>query len=634
MSLIRRVSLLMVLVVVLALVGGVFTTLTAARDTLQTQLSVKNRDNAQSLALALSQQRGDVALMELVLAAQFDTGHYRSIVLSFGDGRAPLRREADAMPTVAPGWFARGLPLRADPGVAQVSDGWRAIGHLQLVSQSAYALDALWRAGLRASGLLALVGVLGGGLAAWGLRAIRRPLDAAVAQAHALQEGRFVTVTEPAVSELRPLARSMNTMVGRLNTMFDAQAAQVEALRQQAQTDPLTGLLNRRQFLLETQQRFESSAGDAQAVMLIRVQDLDGLNRRWGHSAVDEVLRAIASTLRSQLARQEQPLLGRLNGSDFALALSRGDALALARALVAAVREALPRPELQVSVVVGAADSAQAVGVPAAMAVADQALAQAEAEGPFAVAARQCAGAAPPSLGEGDWQRHLIDALREDRSSLAEYPVRDAQGALLHLDCPLRVQLRREGAFESASNWLALATRSRLTTTLDERAVSLALAQIQRDGTARCVNLASASLLATEFVAAISLQLQAAPQAAARLLIDLPEALAALHPGVIQEVTRHWRPLGVRIGLEHAGAALAGMTRLHQLGLEYVRIDARFLAGIARHPSVRRHAEGLVALLRGLGLAIYAEGVSDGDDLHALWALGFDAATGPAVTAR
>ena len=126
MSLIRRVSLLMVLVVLLALVGGVFTTLIAARDTLQTQLSLKNRDNAQSLALALSQQRGDVALMELVLAAQFDTGHYRSIVLSSSDGRAPFRREADAAATVAPAWFVRGLPLRAEPGVAQVSDGWRS----------------------------------------------------------------------------------------------------------------------------------------------------------------------------------------------------------------------------------------------------------------------------------------------------------------------------------------------------------------------------------------------------------------------------------------------------------------------------------------------------------------------------
>ena len=116
-------------------------------------------------------------------------------------------------------------------------------------------------------------------------------------------------------------------------------------------------------------------------------------------------------------------------------------------------------------------------------------------------------------------------------------------------------------------------------------------------------NLAAASLLATEFVAAVSVQLQAAPQAAAKLWIDLPEALAASHPGVIQELTRRWRPLGVHVGLEHAGAALSGMTRLYELGLDYVRIDARFLGGIGHDADVRRHAEGLVALLRGIGLA-------------------------------
>jgi diguanylate cyclase (GGDEF)-like protein len=633
MSLIRRVSLLMVLVVLLALVSGVVTTLIAARDTLQTQLSLKNRDNAQALALALSQQRGDAALMELVLAAQFDTGHYRSIALAAVDGRPTFRREADPMPTVAPAWFVRGLPVRAEPGVAQVSDGWRAIGHIELVSQSAYATDALWRAGLRAAELLALVGVAGGVLAAWGLRVIRRPLDAAAEQARALQEGRFVTVAEPQVAELRPLARSMNTMVNRLSTMFDAQARQVEALRQQAQTDALTGVANRRQFLLDAQQRFESSAGEACALLLFRVQDLDGLNRRAGHAAVDRQLRALTQTLGAHVPAQNLPLFGRLNGSDFALVVQRADAAALADSMLMALREVLPSGEPAMSVVAGVAVAEHGADLAAALAAADQALAQAEASGPFTMSSRPCAGHAG-GLGEGDWQRQLVDALQRGRLELAEYPVRDAQGALAHLDCPMRVQLRPDGPFESAASWLALAARSRLTTALDQQAVSLALGRIQRDGAARCVNLAADSLLATEFVAATSAQLQQAPHAAAQLWIDIPESLAASHPGVIQEVARHWRPLGVHIGLEHAGAALAGMTRLYQLGLDYVRIDARFLAGIARDAHLQRHAEGLVALLRGIGLRVYAEGVAQSDDLQVLWALGFDGATGPAVTQR
>jgi EAL domain-containing protein (putative c-di-GMP-specific phosphodiesterase class I) len=384
--------------------------------------------------------------------------------------------------------------------------------------------------------------------------------------------------------------------------------------------------------MLEAQQRFESSAGDVQAVLLWRVQDLDGLNRRVGHASVDRMLRTLAQTLGSGDA-DDQPLLGRLNGSDFVLAVSRLDAQALARSLMARVRGAIGAADGAPSVVVGVAEAAQSVGLPAAMAAADRALAQAEAEGPYAVVARTCAGSVP-ALGEGDWQRQLLQALDEQRSSLAEYPVRDAAGVLMHLDCPLRVQLRRDGAFESAANWLALAARSRLTTALDQRAVSLALQQIERDGLARCVNLAAPSLLATEFVAAVSVQLQAAPQAAAKLWTDIPETLAVSHPGVIQEITRRWRPLGVRVGLEHAGAALSGMTRLYELGLDYVRIDARFLGGIGHDTDVRRHAEGLVALLRGIGLGVYAEGVSVPDDLRVLWSLGFDGATGPAVMPR
>jgi diguanylate cyclase (GGDEF)-like protein len=392
-------------------------------------------------------------------------------------------------------------------------------------------------------------------------------------------------------------------------------------------------MLNRRSFMREAQHRFESSTGDALALLLLRVGDLEGLNRRCGHAAVDAMLRELAQSLRDHIAPHERPLLGRLNGSDFAIVVARADAQRLAEDLLRVLRDGVLGLDAQASVAAGVADAAQAAGLQAAIAAADRALAQAEAQGPFAVVSRPCAdhGAA---LGERDWQRQLSEALQEGRSSLAEYPVRDARGALLHLDCPLRVQLQRGGVFEPASNWLAFATRSRLTTALDSRATSLALQAIGRDGVARCVNLAAASLQATEFVAEISALLRTNPQAAKLLWIDIPESLAAAHPAVIQEVSRHWRALGARIGLEHAGTAVPGMVRLTELGLDYVRIDARHLAGIGNDAGVLRHAEGLLTLLRGIGLGVYAEGVAQLEDLQVLWALGFDGATGPAVAPR
>lgn len=631
MSLIRRMGLLMLAVVLMALAAGVLTTLVAARDTLQTQLGVKNRDNAQSLALALSQQRGDVGLMEVVLLAQFDTGHYRRIVLRGAEGKPLVERQADARAGLAPTWFAKALPIRAEMGVAQVSDGWRAVGALELDSQSDWAVDALWRAGRGATALLALVGLVGALFAVWGMRSIRRPLDAAVAQAHAAQEGRFVTVDEPDVAELRPLARSMNTMVGRLRAMFDAQAQQVEALRQQAQLDALTGLRNRRQFLLEAQPMLDAAGPEGTGLLLLRVLDLEGLNRRLGHAATDALLQTVARTLVGQTGLQGSALLGRLNGSDLALCASApGSIAATAEALLAALRKALPRVDAQVGVVAGAVWAPPGTSLHHALAQADQALARAEGQGPFTSVTERSADVAQV-MGEAEWQKALADALDEGRVSLAQYPVCDAQGGLLQLDCPLRVQLKGNGQPEPASRWLALAARSRLTSALDARALQLVLAEIERDGRERCINIAAATLLSSDAVVSMGAQLAAAAPAAARLWVDLPETLAIEHPALVQDLTRRWRPLGVRVGLEHAGAGLTSIVRLYELGLHYVRIDGRFLAGMARDEALRRHTEQLVLLLRGIGLQVFAESVHDPADLKLLWAIGFHGATGPAV---
>lgn len=632
MSLMRRVGLLMFAVVLLALAAGVASTLLAARDTLQTQLSLKNRDNAQSLALALSQQRGDAALMEVVLAAQFDTGHYRRIALRDRDGRPLFERSTPGRPAASPAWFAAALPIEADRGVAQVSDGWRPLGTLEVVSQSSYATDALWHASLRAAALLALVGVAGAVLAAWGLRVIRRPLDAAVEQAHALEQGRFVRVDEPRLTDLKPLARAMNTMVERVRALFDAQARQVEALRQAAQTDELTGLPNRRQFLLQAQRLLDDTEGGTGAtVVLLRLLDLDGLNRRAGRARADAVLRAMADALDEQTRLNEPRLLGRLNGADLALVLAGGgDASTVASTLLATLRRVLTQGGEPVAVVAGAAFARGANALHDVLARADEALARAEQQGPYTYATAEV-DAAQPALGEADWQRALRDALNDERITLGAYAVRDAGGALLHVDCPLRVTMPGGGAAQPAARWLALASRSRMIGALDLRVVRLALDAIARDGGERCVNLAAATLLGSDHVALIAAMLDAAPAAARRLWIDLPESLAVEHPALVQDLARRWRALGARVGLEHAGAALGSIGRLPELGLHYVRIDARFLAGIGRDPALQRHAEGLVQLLKGLGLKVFAEAVHDTADLPMLWRLGFDGATGRAV---
>ncbi len=631
MTLIRQVWLLLFGVLLFALLGSVATHTLVQRQSLREQLQVRNDDGAMLLGLALSLQRGDLARMELVAATQFDTGHYRRLSLRREDGSLIFERELPERSAAAPRWFAQLLPVTLEPGQASVSDGWQPLGRLQLWSQTGDALDALWIGCLRMAGWLAVLGLVAASVAALAVRSWRRPLEAAVEQAQALEERRFVIADEPRVPELRRLTRSMNSLVHRLRAVFEQQAVTLEELRHQAQADAVTGLLHRRLFTAQLGLALRAEQQHGAGLVLVRLRHLQAMNRRIGHDATDRLLAALAQVLQSYPSHVKGALTGRLNGSDFALYLpAAGMADETARSLLDALRAALLTVDREAELAIGGAELPVPCSATVALAQADGALAQAETDGAFAVCIASAAMPEAPVRGQGEWQARLADALQAQRARLAEYEVRDASGALLHLDCPMQLQLQPGGAFEAAPRWLAMAVRCRLVDQADRLALALALQAIARDGRPRAVNVAAASLACEGFISEVRQQLQAAPDAAARLWIDAAEA-AALQPRRLREAIVAWQELGVRIGLEHAGARLRDLPRLHALGVHYVRIDGSFVHGVATQPAVRELARGLVTLLRGMQLQVLAEAVQDPDDLATLWTLGFDGATGPAL---
>ena len=217
---------------------------------------------------------------------------------------------------------------------------------------------------------------------------------------------------------------------------------------------------------------------------------------------------------------------------------------------------------------------------------------------------------------------------------MVEYPVRDLSGHLMHLECPLRVQIDPDGALEPAARWLPLAARARLTAALDERALSLALAAIAVDGRARAVNLAVGSLADSGFAARLRAQLLQAPRAARQLWLEVPEVAATDHFELVRELGRQLRPTGARFGLEHAGERLGRIERLFELGLDYVKLDAAITQGVGADSSRAGFVTGVAAMLHSLSLQVIAEGVGNEPDAAALWRCGVDAQTGPWVSVQ
>lgn len=635
MSLIRQIWLLLLATLLLAFFGSFAVWMVSARGYLETQLRLKNADNAQSLALSLSQQKGDRTAIELTAAAMFDTGFYQRITMRDAAGRVVFSREADAdaQAPQAPGWFVHLVPVVSVPGVAQVSDGWRALGSVEVVSHASFAHQQLWQGSLKTAGLLAALGALAGVAAAFGVRRIRSPLDATVAQAQALMERRFVTVAEPAVPELARLSRAMNEVVQRLKSLFEEQSAQVEQLRQQAHCDPLTGLSHRTHFMaqLRTTVAAEEGPGDGM-LYLIRVLDLTGINRQLGHRATDALLQKVAGVLRGVWADVPGVARGRLNGGDFAVLVSQGDVAPPPAAYFADVlRRVLGEMASPAQIVVGAVGWHRGMPVAQVLAAADSALARAESRGPFSVETADMPRPDVAVLGEDAWRVRFEDAMASGRLQLVRYPVVDRARHLVHHECPLRIQFESEGGHEPAAAWLPMALRTGVIARIDEAAVALALLEIEADREPRCVNLSPASLADSGFVPRLRARLASLPEAARLLWLEVDESAAVDRFDMVRELCKQLRPLGAHVGLEHAGNRLSRISLLFEAGLDYVKLEASVVHGVAQDPSRSAFVSATVSMLHGLGLEVFAEGVTDAADIQALAQAGLDGVTGPAV---
>lgn len=108
----------------------------------------------------------------------------------------------------------------------------------------------------------------------------------------------------------------------------------LQLLGQQAQTDELTGALNRRGLLQQLQAAHAEAlnGGTGYALLMVDVDHFKAVNDRHGHAQGDQVLRTVAASLRAALRSNDR--LGRWGGEEFCVLLPRtslDDAETLAR---------------------------------------------------------------------------------------------------------------------------------------------------------------------------------------------------------------------------------------------------------------------------------------------------------------
>ncbi len=399
-------------------------------------------------------------------------------------------------------------------------------------------------------------------------------------------------------------------------------------LRYLAHNDPLTGCANRAKLgeLTDTAR----AAGRPAAMVLLDLDSFKHINDTLGHAAGDTLLVEVGRRLTAAL--DGRGTLGRLGGDEFAALLPGLDDADAACGLAHSLQESLDPPFLIAGreFRVGASASASAsAGVALAppgevghlLASADLALYRAKSEG-----RRQCR-LFNPAMGERYVARRALEeevsrAARDGEFELHFQPqICLGRGVLIGAEALLRWRHPQQGLLPPAAFLDALEAGCMAGAVGDwviEEGCRQAAAWREQGLDLRIgVNLFAEQIRAGNLESTVRGALERWALPASALELELTETIALRHDDDLLAPLHALHAHGVGVALDDFGTGFASLSMLRRCPLSRLKIDRGFVSELGTDGDLGSGSdrsdvvivEAVLALGRGLGLGVVAEGV-------------------------
>lgn len=405
-----------------------------------------------------------------------------------------------------------------------------------------------------------------------------------------------------------------------------------ETARSVAQTDPLTGCLNRRTIddALQSMITAARMTGHEVVAMMIDLDHFKRSNDIYGHQTGDAVLLEATRRIRSVLP--ERSIIARLGGDEFVCAAiyDPDHAEAIDR-LVLRMNEQVARPiiidslAIAVTASVGlATTTCDDTSAPANLATtllhhADLAMYQAKKAG------RNGYRWFDTSLEAELRYRHELECgIREGIPAGEFVPFYEKQidldsGALTGFEMLARWRNPRRGLI-SPDIFIPIAEEIGLISDLSESLIRQALIDAAEwdPRLTLSVNISPIQLRDPWFAQRLLKLLHEANFPPQRLDIEITESCLHENIGVVRTLITSLRNQGIRISLDDFGTGYSSFAQLRTLPFDQIKIDRYFVSNLDSNKDSATIIEAISSLGKGLGLPITAEGIETSEVLAEL----------------
>ncbi len=408
----------------------------------------------------------------------------------------------------------------------------------------------------------------------------------------------------------------------------------------QATHDPLTGLINRREF----ERRLDEAMDDAhaeEAIHMLFYMDLDrfkAVNDSCGHLAGDNMLREVANLIKEQV--RDSDFVGRLGGDEFG-ALLIGCPIEKARQIATDICNAIADYRFvwkdkifNIGISIGLVEISHISGtLQDVMSAADSACYVAKQQGRGQVhvySARDEAVAR--ERGDIQWLRRLQSALHEDRFTLAVQPILAMAGGV-DSGPAMEVLIRLpdgQGRVADTAEFLRPAERYQLMPQIDRWVVNAALTaiasgEIKLPGGRSCaLNLSGQTLGDESFLSFVVEALDRSGVAPSSICFEVTEASILSNVQHAQRFIEVLHGIGCEFSLDDFGSGMGSFSSLKHLPIDYLKIDGTYTRNLRADQVNQEMVTAMIKLARTMQFRIVAEEVEHQDDFDWLRDVGVD----------
>jgi diguanylate cyclase (GGDEF)-like protein/PAS domain S-box-containing protein len=408
----------------------------------------------------------------------------------------------------------------------------------------------------------------------------------------------------------------------------------------QAAHDPMTGLINRREFERRLDESMDAAHSD-EAVHMLFYMDLDrfkAVNDSCGHLAGDNMLREVATLIKDQV--RESDYVGRLGGDEFG-ALLIGCPVDKARQIatdictaVADYRFVWKDKIFDIGISIGLVEISHTSGtVQDVMAAADSACYVAKQEGRGKVhiySARDEIIAR--ERGDIQWLRKLQSALHDGSFELAVQPIismtRSAESGPA-VEIFLRLPDGRGRDLDTA-DFLHPAERYQLMPQIDRWVVKATLAAIAggeirlaRDRSC-AINLSGQTIGDEGFLGFVVEALDRSGVSPSAICFEVTEKAILENVQHAQRFIEVLHGIGCEFALDNFGSGMGAFASLKELPIDYLKIDGKYTRNLETDEVNQEMVSAMIKLARTLKFRVVAEQVEHQEDFDWLRDVGID----------